>query len=141
MKAALTVWDGRVSPVFDVSREALILTIEHGVVVARSHENIDTPNPIGKIDRLAEVGIETVICGAISEPLQHELTRRQVRVIGFVAGEVDEIVASFLAGKLPTPRLSMPGCCRRQNRFHGGRVDGNGEERGAGRGCGRKGRP
>jgi predicted Fe-Mo cluster-binding NifX family protein len=140
MKAALTVWDGRVSPVFDVSREALILTIEHGIVLARSHETIDMANALGKIDRLAEVGIETLICGAISEPVQHELTLKGIKVIGFVAGEVDEIVESFLAGNLPTPRLSMPGCCRKQNRFHGGRADGSGEGRGTRRGCGRKGR-
>ena len=43
MKAALTVWDGRISPVFDVSREALVLTIENGAVVARCRENIETP--------------------------------------------------------------------------------------------------
>jgi predicted Fe-Mo cluster-binding NifX family protein len=137
MKAALTVWEGRVSPVFDVSREVLVLTIEAGAVGARSHESIDTPTAAKKIDRLLEMGIQTVICGAISEPVQHELTVRGMKVIGFVAGEIDEVVASFLAGTLPTPLLSMPGCCRRQNRFRGGRGGGRGD----GAGCGRKGRP
>jgi predicted Fe-Mo cluster-binding NifX family protein len=139
MKAALTVWEGRVSPVFDVSREALVLTIENGDVGARSRESIATPTAASKIDRLVEMGVQTVICGAISEPLQHELTVRGVKVIGFVAGEIDEVVASFLAGTLPTPLLSMPGCCRRQNRFRGGR-GGGGSGRGGGGGCGRKGR-
>jgi predicted Fe-Mo cluster-binding NifX family protein len=137
MKAALTVWEGRVSPVFDVSREALVLTIENGAVGARSHESIDTPSAANKIDRLVEMGVQTVICGAISEPLQHELTVRGLKVIAFVAGEIDDVVASFLAGTLPTPLLSMPGCCRRQNRFRGGRGGGGGE----GGACGRRGRP
>jgi len=140
MKAALTVWEGRVSPVFDVSREALVLTIEKGDVGARSHESIATPTAANKIDRLVEMGVQTVICGAISEPLQHELTVRGVKVIGFVAGEIDEVVKSFLAGTLPTPLLSMPGCCRKQNRFRGG-GGGGGGGRGRGGGCGRKGRP
>jgi predicted Fe-Mo cluster-binding NifX family protein len=134
MKTALTVWQGRVSPVFDVSREVLVLTIEDGAVGARSSESIDTPTAAKKIDRLVDMGVETLICGAISEPLQHELTMRRVKVIGFVAGEIDEVVASFLAGTLPTPSLAMPGCCRRQNRFRRGRGGGRGD----GGGCGRK---
>jgi predicted Fe-Mo cluster-binding NifX family protein len=132
MKAAVTVWDGRMAPVFDVSREALILTIEGATVAARSFESIETPTPALKLERLAELGVETLICGAITEPLQYALAARGVRVIGFVAGEVDEVVASFLAGTLPTRALSMPGCGGRQNRFRGGR--GPGGWRGGGRG-------
>jgi predicted Fe-Mo cluster-binding NifX family protein len=121
MRAALTVWDGRISPVFDVSREVLIVTIEDGSVVARSIENIEAPTTVLKLDRLLDHGVETLICGAISEPLHHELTSRGVEVVSFVAGEIDEVVDSFLRGALPTPALSMPGCCGRRNRFRGRR--------------------
>jgi len=136
MKAALTVWDGRVSPVFDVSREAVILTIENGAVAARCSKNIDTPTATLKIDWLMDLGVETLICGAISEPLHRELTVRGVRVLGFVAGEIDEVVQAFIAGTLPAPALSMPGCCARQHRFRGGRGRGGGR----GHGWGPKGR-
>jgi predicted Fe-Mo cluster-binding NifX family protein len=135
VRAAFTVWDGRVAPVFDVSREALLLTIEKGAVVSRSVENIETPMPSLKLERLMNLGVQTLICGAISEPLQHELSVRGIEVIGFVAGEIDEVVAGFLAGRLPTPALCMPGCRGRQHRFRKGR--GHGGRRGGGR----KGRP
>ena len=137
MKAALTVWAGRTAPVFDVSREALVLTIEDGVVTSRSVENIETPMASLKLDRLTELGIDTLVCGAITEPLQHELSIRGVKVIGFVAGEIDEVVKSLLDGALPNRALSMPGCCGRQNRFRSGR----GRDGWRGGGCGRKGRP
>jgi predicted Fe-Mo cluster-binding NifX family protein len=136
MKAALAVWDGRMSPVFDVSREALILTIEDGAVIARRTEDLVTPTAALKLDRLAALGVETLICGAISEPLRHALTTKGVTVIGFVAGDIDDVVEAFLAGTLPTPALSMPGCCGTQNRFREGRGRG-GERRG---GHGRMGR-
>jgi len=124
VKAALTVWDGRISPVFDVSREVLILTVENGDVVAIRKENIETPTAALKLDRLMELGVESLICGAISKSLHHELITRGVRVIGFVAGEINEVVTTFLAGLLPTPELSMPGCCGRQNRFRRRRCQG-----------------
>jgi predicted Fe-Mo cluster-binding NifX family protein len=133
MKAALTVWDGRISPVFDVSREALIVTIADGLEVARRTESIDAPTGPLRIDRLRALGVRTVICGAISEPLHRELCARGVHVIAFVAGGVEEVIRAFLAGALPAPALSMPGCCRRQNRF---RVRGANWR---GRGCGRRG--
>jgi predicted Fe-Mo cluster-binding NifX family protein len=116
MKAALTVWNGRMSPVFDVSREVLVLTIEAGTVVARSRESIETTTAALKLDRLVELDVQTLVCGAISAPLQRELTLRGISVLGFVAGEIDEVVASFLAGGLPTSSLSMPGCNGRENR-------------------------
>jgi predicted Fe-Mo cluster-binding NifX family protein len=136
MKAAVTVWEGRVSPVFDVSREAVIATIT-GREVVRSLERIETPTPALKIERLLELGVETLICGAISEPLFRELTARGVRVFGFVAGEIDEVVEAFVRGTLADPALTMPGCGR-QNRFRGGRGPGTGRGgRGQGQGRGR----
>jgi predicted Fe-Mo cluster-binding NifX family protein len=133
VRAALTVWDGRISPVFDVSRKALILTVENGTETARRIEDIETPNAELKLDRLMELGVDTLICGAISEPLHYELSTRGVKVIAFVAGEVDEIVKTFLAGALPTPALSMPGCFGRRNRFRRGRGRAGGRGGGWGR--------
>jgi predicted Fe-Mo cluster-binding NifX family protein len=120
MKAAVTVWNERISPVFDVSREAVILTIENGAIVARCTERIEAPTDAVKIDRLKELGVETLICGAISEPLFRDLTARGVRVLGFVAGDLNEVVQAFLANTLPSPALSMPGYCCKQRRFRGG---------------------
>ena len=132
MTAALAVWDGRVSPVFDVSREVLVLAIEDGFVSTRRNVRIDAPTAALRADRLKEVGVETLICGALSEDLHRELTARGVRVIGFVAGEIDEVLAAFLAGQLRGAAFSMPGCCGRQSRFRGGR--GGTGRRGNGRG-------
>ena len=87
--------------------------------------------------RVAELGIETLVCGAITDPLQHELSMRGVEVIGFVAGEIDGVVRSLLDRTLPNRALFMPGCCGRQNRFRGGRGRGGF----GGGGFGRKGRP
>jgi predicted Fe-Mo cluster-binding NifX family protein len=110
VKVAVCTWDGRISPVFDVCKGALILSVQGGVVVARSRESLETPTPSCKLERLRALGVDTLICGAVSEPLRRELTAGGIRVVAFVAGEVEEVVASFLAGTLPSPALSMPGC-------------------------------
>ena len=121
MKVALTIWERRVSPVFDVCREALILEIGEGNVLSTARESLDSATPLQKIERLMSLDIETLICGAISEPMYWELTRRGVKVIGFIAGDVGEVVQAFVSEALPNAALSMPGCCGRQTRFRGGR--------------------
>ena len=84
--------------------------LEGRAVAARQREVIEAPTTALKLERLLELGVETLICGAISEPLHKELTARGVEVIGFVAGEIEEVVTTYLAGGLPSPELSMPGC-------------------------------
>jgi predicted Fe-Mo cluster-binding NifX family protein len=115
MRAALAIWNGRVSPVFDVSRQILVLDIEDGNIVAKSEEMLDD-DPVGKAGTLARLKVETLLCGAISRPLSGILAAYGIRIIPFIAGDSDEVIMAYLAGDLPNPQLSMPGCCGRKHR-------------------------
>ncbi len=133
MKVALTVWEGRISPVFDVSREVVVLTVQQGAVIARAVERLGVLGPEQRAARLADLGVGTVICGAISGAPYQELVARGLRVFGFVAGEVEEVVAAFLAGRLPSPAFSMPGCGGWRHRRRGAGSGGRGRGRRLGR--------
>lgn len=138
MKLALAVWNGRVSPVFDAAGHLLVLEAEGDRIVRRREEDLAADEPHHKAARLAELGVETLICGAVSRPLAEMIAARGVRLIPFVAGGTDEVVAAFLAGALPAPDLTMPGCCGRRMRFRGGRGGGGGGGRGCRWGSGRR---
>ena len=115
MRAALAIWNGRVSPVFDVSRQVLVLDIENGDIVAKNEETLDD-DPVLKAATLARLKVETLLCGAVSRPLASILASYGIRIIPFIAGDSDEVILAYLAGDLPNPRLSMPGCCGRRRR-------------------------
>lgn len=117
MKIALAVWEGRISPVFDVSRQVLILTIENESVAGSREEVIANEEPVYKASRLAEMNVQTLICGAVSRPLANMLAAYGIRTIPFTAGKVEDVIAAYLAGSLPNPEMSMPGCCRRHGLF------------------------
>jgi len=125
MKLALAVWNGRISPVFDTSRQLLVIDAEDGKVVSRRDHEIETDDPLQKAARLTEFGVEALVCGAVSRPLAQLIEDRGIELIPFVAGDVEEIITAFLAGLLPSPDMAMPGCCGRRTR---GR-------QGQGRGC------
>lgn len=116
MKVAVTIWEGRISPVFDACREVRLLEIEGGSIAADAVVALETDGPDAKVERLVELGVKVLVCGAISEPLQSALLDRGMDVIGFVAGKADEVVNAYLSGVLPNHGMAMPGCCARRRR-------------------------
>jgi len=66
--------------------------------------------PVQKALRLAELGIGTLVCGAISRPLHDTVAAHGIRVIPFVAGDLREVIQAWLAGALDPDTFAMPGC-------------------------------
>ncbi|OQX22170.1 MAG: hypothetical protein BWK80_31140 [Desulfobacteraceae bacterium IS3] len=114
MRVALAVWEGRISPVFDVSRQILILSVENGTIAEKHHETFANNDPIYRASRLAELKISTLICGAVSRLLADMLALQGIQTISFTAGETDAVIAAYLADALPNPGMSMPGCGARR---------------------------
>jgi len=120
MKVAMATWNGRISPVFDVAQQVQMLDIEKGRVTRWSQEALPGAEPQAQAGRLSALDPEVLICGAISRPMADLLAATSIRVIPFTAGDVEEVLAAWLAGTLPNPALSMPGCCGRRRGCHGG---------------------
>jgi predicted Fe-Mo cluster-binding NifX family protein len=122
MRVAITIWDNRVSPVFDTARELLVAQVDGRQLLDRRQENLGHPAPGLRVDRMRELNVDTLICGAISRPLAEMLAAAGIRVIPFVAGDADEVLAAYLNGELPAPSFAMPGCrCGQGRHFHGRR--------------------
>ena len=124
MRVVLATWNGRISPVLDVARQVLLLDVEGGRVVARREETLPGTEPEAQAGRLASLTPHTLICGAVSRPMADLLAATKMRVIPFTAGAVEDVVAAWLAGELPSAVLAMPGCCGRRSRGHGGKAGG-----------------
>ncbi|MBW2108354.1 MAG: hypothetical protein JRI36_06800 [Deltaproteobacteria bacterium] len=123
MKAAFSIWNGRIAPVFDVSRHVRILETGAGGTV-REYDLPLPDEPSGaRAARLAQWGIGVLVCGAISNPMQRLITAHGISVIPFVAGDAGEIVRTWLEGTFSQRAFSMPGCSnKRRYRFKGTRL-------------------
>jgi predicted Fe-Mo cluster-binding NifX family protein len=151
-KTAFSAWDNRIAPVFDAARQIHVVEAESGKVIAEAEELLGSDLPVQKALRLAELGISTLICGAISRTLREMVAANGIRVISFVTGELREVIRAWLAGGLDATAFAMPGCGGR-GRFQGrdfsqevqfmngrsgmGRGGGRGMGRGGGRSMGR----
>lgn len=120
MRVALTVWEGRISPVLDTARSAAIADVENGTTITQRDETLTEDSPHGKVSQLRALGVEVLVCGAVSRPLANLVSSTGIRLIPFVAGELGEVLAAVIAGRIPDSAFSMPGCgCQRRRRFRG----------------------
>lgn len=110
MKTAFSYWDGRIAPVFDTARNILLLESSSDETVARSEAVLPGDDPAGKALRLAELGVGTLVCGAISRPVQEAVTASGIAVVPFIAGELELVIEAWGLGMLDRDTFAMPGC-------------------------------
>lgn len=119
MKAAFAYWDNRIAPVFDIARQIHVVEAESGRIVAETEEILTDDLPVQKVIRLAELGVGTLVCGAISRPLHEMVAAYSIEVIPFVAGGLSEVIQAWLSDKLEHDTFAMPGCCGHGRGFKG----------------------
>jgi len=132
MRLAVPTLDDRVSPVFDVAQTMVLVDLEGDHERSRQMVPLRSPDLGRRAAELTQHGVDVLICGAISRPLEALLHAAAIKVIPQTCGSVEEVLRAFVAGRLDEPRFLMPGCCgRRRRRWRGA----NGVER-PGRGPG-----
>jgi len=137
MIVAFACWDNHIAPVFDTVRQIYLIETDSEKIVAERQEVMFGNAPLKNVARLTELKVETLICGAISRPVQEMVSAQGIHVIPFVAGKLFDVVHAWRAGEINTDLYAMPGCCERGmgrgfGRGMGGRGIGRGgKERGA----------
>jgi len=112
-RIALPVRDGRLSPVFDTAQRMLMVDVSGGAVQTRSETSLPEQSPRARADRLSSERVNVLLCGAISRSLMALLSARNVRVVPMVVGELEDVLAAYLGGRIPASEFMMPGGCRR----------------------------
>ena len=115
-RVAIPISGTRVSPLFDVARTLLLADIEAGRVTNRSRHEVATDSAPARARLLADLNVAELICGGISRPVAMVVQAHGVRVVPWVAGEIEEVLAACAADRLPSPEFVMPGCGRRGRR-------------------------
>ena len=150
-KAAFAVWEDRIAPVFDTTRKIHVVEVESGKVVREKEEPLDDELPVQKAFHLTELGVGTLICGAITRSLHEIVAANGIQVISFITGDLQEVIHAWMTAGLKGDDYVMPGCCGRGRRQFSNRrgfyrevstmngKKGGGMGQGGGRGQGRSG--
>jgi len=119
MRLLIPVHEGRISPLFDVARTLLLVDVEGDVEVGRRELQVRETGQMERARRVAALGVQTVICGAISRSLEALLSSSGVWVIPNTCGPVEEVLAGFVTGRFGPRSFLMPGCRGQRRRFRG----------------------
>lgn len=136
MKTAYAYWDNRIAPVFDSAQQILVVDTDGSETITETQQTLPNSTSFHKAAHLVELGINTLVCGAISRPLHEWLLARGISVMAFIAGDLKEVIHALQDGNLESNCFAMPGCNRRRQRGLGMGM-GNELGRGLGRGMGR----
>ncbi len=112
MKIALTVWEDRVSPVFDSASTFLIVKVEGTKVEQDRYFHFAPQRLLDTVTVLKKHGVEIIICGAVSEIPALMIESSGLRLIPFITGEIKLVLSTLANSKASWTRLMMPGCRR-----------------------------
>lgn len=110
MKIAIPVCNDRISTVFEAAEELLVVDNEPGTNTIRFRAACLQNSMISRTAQLKILGIDVLICGALTKPVKHRIEAIGIRVISFVRGNVDEVLEAFSKGELADRRYILPGC-------------------------------
>ncbi len=116
MKVAITAWEDKISPVFDSARMLLIADIKNTEILSRCYESFNPEKTSSLVDALGYMGIDVLICGAISEMPAKIIEASGINLIPFIGGKLEEVLVSYATGRRIVPTFLMPGCGRKRNR-------------------------
>jgi predicted Fe-Mo cluster-binding NifX family protein len=108
MQVALTVWEGRISPLFDATRMLLIADVRGHTIAAKHYEPLTCDSAFAKAARLNDLGVDVLICGGISDTFANLIEARGIKLIAFSAGNVEEVLKAYLADETGVTQFQMP---------------------------------
>jgi predicted Fe-Mo cluster-binding NifX family protein len=132
MKVAIAVWEDRVSSVLDFSQRLVVVELKNGGETSRAQIALSESNAFAKLARLRELGINVLICGAISQLMASATMACNIQLLPYVTGRVDDVLKAYQTGQLGLPQFMLPGwwpgarrgfrrrCCRRDGRRRAG---------------------
>lgn len=136
MKVALPIWNNRISPLFDTACRVVIWSDGEGRGEPEEYDLRDLVPPM-KVRRIQELGVEVLICGAVSNTVAYLVESAGIKLVPWISGPVRDVIEAFERGQLDESRYFMPGCGRMKRKRAGG---GRGRAgTGGGRGKGRRG--
>lgn len=130
MKIAIPIDGYYIAPTFDFASQLLIVSYKNGTIVDKYRDDIAERLPPLRAAKLKELNINTLLCGAISNPLAAMVWHQGINIISGLSGNVEAVLKESLSGGNLMSGYTLPGftrkvwkgyCRRPRRRFRGGR--------------------
>jgi predicted Fe-Mo cluster-binding NifX family protein len=111
-----------IAPCFGSAATITFFTIKKGEVIDEVDFCLESSETLDRVRLMRDQAVGTVICGGLEQCLADLLEASGVRVISWVSGRVDDLLACFMRGELvagyahPGDTTKNPECKSREDR-------------------------
>ncbi len=117
MRITIPCWQERISPVFDVAGCLLVVDLEQGEPSNQLRVYLEEESVQKRVNRMLNLDVDVLICGAISRPLENALLSEGIEVIPQTCGELESVIQAYVEGRIDEDSFLMPGCCGNRKRL------------------------
>lgn len=100
MKVAIPSFGARVSPRFDCAQSFLLVMLHQGAPSEREQLSAADWTPYDRINKMVELGVDTVVCGGIDCWSAESLESAGITLYAHAAGEIEDVLPALLRGEL-----------------------------------------
>jgi predicted Fe-Mo cluster-binding NifX family protein len=100
VRVAIPRMEESVAPCFEYCATMAIFTIANGTVTDQVDFPLRSQDPFDRVRLLRDQLVDTIICGGVQTTYEDVLRASGFRVISWVSGSVDDLLALFLRGQL-----------------------------------------
>ena len=108
-RIAIPIFKSRISPVFDTSTRMLVIDCKGAKEIQRQEIYLDKLSLYERQRILASLNVNVFICGGITDVFQKMIETENIQIITGRTGDVEEVFAAFLSGKINRKKFQMPG--------------------------------
>ncbi|MFH1349564.1 MAG: hypothetical protein ABII26_01380 [Pseudomonadota bacterium] len=109
MKIGIPIWGDRLSPVMDTASRLLIVETDGHKEASRFETYLEVQDLPSRCFRIHGLGLDVLICGAISRPFLRRLMSLGINIIHGISGHPADVLDAYLQGSLHDSRFLMPG--------------------------------
>lgn len=102
---AIPNFGNRISPRIDYAENLNLITIENHEVIKKERIKILVQSHLERINIIIRINPDIVICNGISDLTLNKLKEKNIKVIPWISGTIDEIVQDFLDNKLESSKI------------------------------------
>jgi len=95
LRIAISVWHGRVSPVFDEANSLLVTSFGQDRIVRRELYLLGTGS-MSRIRQLQGLNVDVLVCDAVTRELSSVLEASGIRVLSQVSGPADDAIEAYV---------------------------------------------
>ena len=109
MRIAVSIWEGKISPVLDTASTLLIVENETQTESSRFEANLFAQDMSQRCSFIRGLDLDVLICGAVSRQLAGMLKASGIKIISGISGQAEDVLKAYLKEGLLHSGFFMPG--------------------------------